>query len=185
MSGDLRRLAELIRERNATEVEITKIVGRPAQIGHIGEYIASRVFYIALEQSAVHPGIDGRFRSGLLAGTSVNIKMYGKREGLLDIHPERLPDYFLVLTGPMSTSMDSRGRTRPWSINEVFLFEAGPLIDRLRDRGVKLGVATSVRKAEWDAARIYPGSPNAPLTLTGTQQDAIRLFKLSSPQSLR
>ena len=39
--GDLQRLAELIRARNATKVEITSIIHRPAQIGHIGEYIAS------------------------------------------------------------------------------------------------------------------------------------------------
>ena len=178
--GDLQRLAELIRARNATEVEITRIIDRPAQIGHIGEYIASRVFDIVLERSAVNPGSDGRFSSGPLAGKSINVKMYGKREGLLDIRPEYLPDYFLVLTGPKSTAIDSKGRPRPWGVNEVFLFEAQPLIDRLRDRGVKLGVATSVREVEWKAARIYPVSSGSPLTLTQAQQDAIRLFKVSS-----
>ena len=178
--GDLQRLAEFIRARNATEVEITRIIDRPAQIGHVGEYIASRVFDIALERSAVNPGSDGRFRSGPLAGKSVNVKMYGKRERRLDIRPEYLPGYFLVLTGPKSTAMDSKGRPRPWVVNDVFLFEAQPLIDRLRDRGVKLGVATSVREVEWKAARIYPVSSGSPLTLKQAQQDAIRLFKVSS-----
>lgn len=178
--GDgLERLAGLLRVRNTNEVEITRVIGRPAQLGHIGEYIAGQIFDIALEYSAVHPGSDGRFRSGPLAGKSVNIKMYGKREGLLDIHPAYVPDYYLVLTGPKSTVMSSKGAARPWVINEVFLFEAEPLIDRLRARGVKLGVATSVRVEEWESARIYPGSPGSPLELTRGQQDSLRLFDAS------
>ena len=44
------------------------IVGRPALIGHVGEYIASRVFGIALEHSAANKGYDGRFTDGPLAG---------------------------------------------------------------------------------------------------------------------
>ena len=32
---DVELLAHLIHDRNATEVEITRIIGRPAQIGHI------------------------------------------------------------------------------------------------------------------------------------------------------
>ena len=176
---ELQRLADLLGARNTTEIEITQIIGRPAQIGHIGEYIASRMFDIALEPSAVHPGSDGHFNSGPLAGKSVNIRMYGKREGLLDIRREYLPDYYLVFTGPKSTTMDSKGTTRPWGINEVFLLEAQPLIDRLRARGVKLGVATSVREEEWKAARIFPASSGSPLKLTHAQQGDIRLFELS------
>ena len=102
--------------------------------------------------------------------------MYGKREGILDIRSEYLPDYFLVLTGPKSSAADSHGTTRPWVINEVFLFEARPLIDRLVTRGVKLGAATSVRAAEWEDARIYPVTSGAPLKLTRVQEDEIRLF---------
>lgn len=177
--SDLQRLASLIRVRNANEVEITRIIDRPAQIGHVGEYIASRIFDIALEDSAVHPGSDGRFGSGPFAGRSVNIKMYGKREGLLDIHPAYVPDFYLVLTGPRATTMTSRGTPRPWSVNEVFLFEAVPLIRRLRVRGVKLGVATSVAAAEWEAARVWPDSPDAPLQLTEVQQARLLAFTLS------
>ena len=51
-AAGLERLADLIRERNANEVAITRIVGRPAQLGHIGEHIASRIFDIELEQDA-------------------------------------------------------------------------------------------------------------------------------------
>ena len=66
-AAGLERLADLIRERNANEVAITGIVGRPAQLGHIGEYIASRIFDIELEQDAAHRGSDGQFRSGPFA----------------------------------------------------------------------------------------------------------------------
>ena len=175
---DLEDLAYLLIARNANEIGMTRIIGRPAQLGHIGEFLASRIFDIELEESAVHPGSDGRFRSGPLAGKSVNIKMYGKREGLLDIRPEYLPDYYLVLTGPRSTAMSSKGNTRPWGVNEVFLFEAQPLINRLRDRGVKLGVAASVVTAEWESAQIYPVSRHSFLELTRVQEDAIRLFEV-------
>ena len=176
---DLKLLADLIRARNANEVEIARVIDRPAQLGHVGEYIASRIFDIVLEQSAVHPAGDGRFRTGPFAGKSVNIKMYGKREGLLDIRLEYVPDYYLLLTGPKSTAMSSKGAARPWGISEVFLFEAKPMIDRLLGRGAKLGVATSVREEEWISARVYPASPGSPLRLSKGQQDAIRLFRVS------
>jgi hypothetical protein len=48
--------------------------------GHLGEWIASQVFDIALEVSAVAEGIDGVFRSGALEGSMVNVKWYLKRE---------------------------------------------------------------------------------------------------------
>ncbi len=95
---DLTQLADLIKKRNLLEREITALVGRPAEIGHIGEYIASRVFHIALEESASHKSIDGRFRDGPLKDRTVNIKWYARREGLLDITPDALPDCYLVLT---------------------------------------------------------------------------------------
>lgn len=58
--------------------------------------------------------------SSKLTGSTVNIKWYGKLDYMLDIHPEAVPDYFLVLTGPKSQPQSSRG--------------------------VKIGVATSVQK---------------------------------------
>ena len=178
--SNLQHLARLLRKRNANEVAITRVIGRAALLGHIGEYIASQIFYVDLGQSAVQPGIDGHFKSGPLAGQSVNIKMYSKREGKLDVYPEYLPDYYLVLTGPKYVARNSKGTARPWGINEVFLFEAKPLIERLRQRDVKLGIGTSVREEEWMAARIYPHTPDSPLVLTSTQRDSIRHFELSS-----
>lgn len=83
----LERLASLLGQRNAVDADIASVIGRPAVVGHIGEFIAAEVFDIDLERSATRPGYDGVFRSGPLAGATVNIKFYGKREGLLDIPP--------------------------------------------------------------------------------------------------
>jgi hypothetical protein len=107
---DLTQLAGLIRRRNLLEREITALVGRPAQIGHVGEYIASRIFHVTLEESASHKSIDGRFGAGPLQGRTVNIKWYAMQEGLLDITPEAPPDFYLVLTGPKTGAMPSRPR---------------------------------------------------------------------------
>jgi hypothetical protein len=71
---DLTQLADLIKKRNSLERQITALIGRPAQIGHIGEYIASRIFRIVLEESASHKSMDGRFSDGPLKGGTVNIK---------------------------------------------------------------------------------------------------------------
>ena len=71
-----------------------------------------------------------------------------------------------IFAGPKATQLRSVGSTRPWLIAEVFLLEAGPLLERLRERGVKIGVATSVRTAEWEEARIYPGDGRSPLPLS-------------------
>ena len=154
----------------------------PADLGHIGEFIAKHIFSIELQDSASYPGIDGHFQSSPLLGKSVNIKMYAKREGLLDVDPQHLPDYYLVLTGPKSPAMTSRGQSRPWVITDVFLFEARPLLARLRRRRnrnghrIHIGKATSVSMEEWEAARIYPSTEKSPLTLTEEQVSKINLF---------
>jgi hypothetical protein len=46
-------------------------------------------------------------------------------------------------------------------IGSVFLFQREALLAALTASGVKVGVATSVRKADWEAARIFP-PPRAP-----------------------
>jgi len=117
---DLESLALLIRQRNEVEVEITRIIGRPAQLGHIGEYVAARVFRIALASSAAEKGHDGQFEDGPLKGRTVNIKWYAKREGILDILSMSLPDFYLVLAGPHEPAGSSKGTSRPWLITSVF-----------------------------------------------------------------
>ena len=183
--ADLRTLAGLIRERNANEVAISGIIRRPALLGHIGRYVASRIFDIALGP-ANQKGMSGRFRSGPLAQRSVVIKTYGKRDGVLDINPQSPPDFYLVLAGPKATAANSKDVVRPWGIKEVFLFEARPLIARLREHKVKIGIATSVREDEWERARVFPSSEDDPseapkLRIGEEQQTALRLFDLYDP----
>ena len=175
--SDIKRLAELISKRNQVNKEIADLIGRPALTGHIGEYIASQVFNIKLESSAAMKGIDGKFTEGALKGGTVNIKIYGKREGLLDISLGKLADYYLVITGPQSQSLTSKGAARPVVISNAYLFKMNELLNELGKRGVKIGVATSVARRYWDAAEIFPRQMNKELILTNTQQLFLGYFR--------
>ena len=99
---------------------------------------------------------DGHFRDGLLARRSVNIKWYGKNEGILNVTPSDLTDYYLVLTGPGASSGSSRSDTRPWLISQDYLFGADELVGQLSARGVKIGTATSVARDLRKQAEVYP-----------------------------
>jgi len=125
---ELKHLAALIKRRNAIEVEITAIIGRPANIGHLGEHIA-----------------------------------------VLDITPDSPPDFYLVLTGPKSPATSSRGKTRPWLIESVYLFDAASLLNQLKARGMKIGIATSMTQTLWDKSEIYPVQNNGQLVLSEEQ----------------
>jgi hypothetical protein len=120
--------------------------------------------------------IDGRFRSGTLQGFTVNIKWYLKREGLLDMSESDQLDYYLVLTGPTSGAVSLRGATRPWCIEAVFLFDARQLRAEQVERGVELGIASSVLKRQWTAAEIYPVAMSPLLPVTPRQADMLGLF---------
>ena len=173
---DLTKQAQLIKQRNRLEEEITAVIGRPDQIGHLGEYIAAHMFNIQLEESAVAKSLDGYFKSGPVNGRSVNIKWYAKQEGLLDITPDSLPDYYLVLAGPKVGAVSSRGKTRPWLIESVHLFDTHTLVVQLKQRKLKIGVATSVRQAYWEQAEIYPMARCSNYSLTTPQREMLTLF---------
>jgi hypothetical protein len=113
-----------------------------------------------------------------LQDRTVNIKWYLKREGLLDTTESTALDYYLVLSGPPSAAVSSRGTTRPWCIEAVFLFDARRLRSEQIMRGVKRGVASSVIKRQWAAAEIYPSPTNAQLTLSPQQVEQLKLFAL-------
>jgi hypothetical protein len=173
----MRRIADLLRERNAIDEEIAAITHRPMTAGHLGEWVASQVFDIELEPSAAAAAIDGRFRSGPLQGRTVNIKWYLKREGLLDTSESDQLDYYLVLAGPPAAAASSRGGTRPWRLDAVFLFDARQLHAEQIERGVKRGVASSVLKRQWVAAEIYPASSNTLLPVTHDQVELLTLLR--------
>jgi hypothetical protein len=181
--NSLSELAALIKTRNELERAITAVIGRRAQIGHVGEYIASRIFNIKLVYSAAHKAIDGHFIDGVLQGRSVNIKWYGMREGLVDITPDSLPDFYLVMTGPKAAALTSRGRSRPWTIDAVFLFSASALVAQLTGRGAKLGIATSVASEYWDEAEVYPLQRCSALVVSQAQREQLALFASGSASS--
>ena len=170
---ELELLSALIKERNSIEEKIAKIIGRPAERGHIGEFVAAEIFDIELHESATHKGSDGIFRRGSLAGRTVNIKSYGKRESILDMKRESPPDFYLVLTGPKTAAASSRGATRPWVISSVFLFDHHELVSRLK---VKIGTATSVKRHFWDEAEIYPSPRNEDFIPTLEQHLMLEMF---------
>jgi hypothetical protein len=174
---DLVKLAELVRARNKVTDEIAALIGRPAQIGHVGEYIAAQIFQIRLLESASHKAIDGHFQGGQLDGRSVDVKWFTLNDGILDLREDAPPDFYLVLTGPRTAAGSSRGTTRPWVIEAVYLFEGRPLVEELQRRGVRRGVATSVRQHLWREAEIYPEARNRQFRLTEEQRRLLRLFQ--------
>ena len=121
LDPEIEQIAALLRERNAIDEKIAKMIARPMTAGHLGEWLAARIFGIELEVSAVTAAFDGRFTSGPLQGRTVNVKWYLKREGVLDLTKSEALDYYLVLTGPASAALSSRGSTRPSCIESVYL----------------------------------------------------------------
>lgn len=172
----LLQIAELLKERNRIDHQIVQVIQRPMAAGHLGEWIAAQIFDIELEPTATAMAIDGRFRSGSLKGRTVNVKWYLQREGLLDMSVSEVLDDYLVMTGPIGAAVSSRGRTRPWRIDAVYLFDARTLRDDLLGRGRLVGTASSVRNALWTEAEIYPKPRNRRLPLTDDQVEALRLF---------
>lgn len=174
--NEVRELAELIRKRNAIDRSIAQLIERPPVSGHVGEWLAAAIFDIKLESAATMKAIDGHFASGPLLGRTVNIKTYGKREGLLDISEADNLDYYLVLAGPSAAAASSSNTTRPWCVNAVYLFDARRLIEEQRVRNVKLGVASSVTNAQWQRAEVYPTPTNQDLLLDPAQCSLLALF---------
>jgi hypothetical protein len=178
----MRELARLLGERNAIDAKISKIIHRPTAAGHAGEWIAAQIFDIELESNAVMAAYDGRFRGEPLVGRTVNVKWYLKQEGILDMTNAYALDFYFVLTGPAGPAGTSRGGTRPWLIESVYLFDAHRLLDELRLRNVKIGVATSVRRNHGAAAEIYPNPSKPTLTVSSEQAALLQLFAARKSQ---
>ncbi|WP_431236722.1 DUF6998 domain-containing protein [Mycolicibacterium aichiense] len=173
---ELGEFAVLLRERNAIDARIGAVLDRPASVGNIGEWIAAKVFDIELVSAANNAAFDGHFSSGL-NGRTVNIKAYGRQEGSLDVSQSPTLDYYLVLTGPKLALTSSRGTLRPFCIESVFLFESRNLLAALEVTGAKVGIATSIRTAEWNAAEIYPRATNQAIILTDRQRAQLAMFR--------
>ena len=175
-SASLQALAELIKKRNPIDAAISEIIGYPAHSRHIAEFVAAEIFDIRLHPSTNHKGSDGYFTSGNLEGKSVNIKFKSKDDGLLDIGRQSPPDFYLVFTGKRAPAESSRGTTQPWEIASVFLFNYAELVSDLKNRGVKIGNATSICRRYWNDAKIYPSPTNPNIPLSPSQTRALQLF---------
>jgi Family of unknown function (DUF6998) len=174
---DLRTLAALTRDLNAALTRIAAFLGRPALVGHVGEFIASVVFDIDLNPSASAKGHDGYFNANSpLAGRSVNVKWATAHDGLIDLSPDIDTDYYLVLAGPRVGAVSSIGKSRLWVIEAVYLLDAAEIVGSLRAAGRGIGVASSVRKQVWESAMLYPESRNPLLVLTEEQRKLLALF---------
>lgn len=176
MDVQVQALAALLRVRNEVDQQLAEITGRPTTTGHLGEWIAAKVLGVQLFDSASQAGADGTFGAGPLHGQTVNVKCYTKREGVLDMVKAHAPDYYLVLAGPSAPAASSRGTLRPLLIETVHIFDATALHESQRSRGVSMGVASSVRRADWDAAEIYPKLNEALFILSDAQREMLRLF---------
>ncbi len=105
----LRQMAGLLRARNAIDDVIAAITERPVTTGHLGDWIAAQIFDLELELSATATA-DGRFRSGPLAGKTVNVKWYAKQEGVLSMTAQASLDYpapACMLSAPSSSRADA------------------------------------------------------------------------------
>jgi hypothetical protein len=173
---NLPRLAELIRSRNTVESNIANLLGNSVNLGTVGAYIASTIFGITLIPSSHHSEFAGIFSSEPLAGKTVDVQWYPRREGFLNVHNEPAPDYFLVLAGPKQESSTARALVNPWIIRSVHLFNAQELLTALRERGVQIGPHTSVINQLWERAEIFPVQHNTTLILTGEQRQLLQLF---------
>lgn len=169
-------LAALLRIRNPIDAEIAAVIHRPMTAGHLGEWIAARVFGIVLEANANHKASDGHFRGGPLDGCSVDVKWYLRRDGILDMSASKALDFYLVLAGPKVSAATSLGTTRPWHISSVHLIEAQALAKDLRSHGLAVGVASSVRERVWACSQVYPHAKHPLLPLTAEQSAALALF---------
>ncbi|MBO0780331.1 MAG: hypothetical protein J2P37_16010 [Ktedonobacteraceae bacterium] len=173
MSSNLPWLASLIKSRNTIDEKIATLIGRSAQANHVGEYIASVIFDITMEEGGKVRGYDGRFARGPLAGQTVDVQWHPRRDGLLNIKQEALPDYYLVLMGP---ERFTPAVASPWRIETIYLFHTGGLLNALRERGVQIGSGTSVTGPLWERAEIYPVPRNASFMLSDEQRKLLVLF---------
>lgn len=182
--ASLDHLIALLHQRNQLDRQISQLIGRPSSSGHLGEYIASKVFDIELHLSATTKASDGIFKTGPLAGKSVNIKLYGKREAQLDIvgspNVADHPHYYLVMTGPTGKGSSSRSSLLIFAIDTVYLFDSRELVAEQVRRNVKLGIASSMQNRQWEASTIYPNAISKHLVLDERQRWLLSRFASST-----
>jgi hypothetical protein len=174
---DLPRLADLIRSRNTVERNIAALIGRPAHMQEVAEYIAAAIFGIALNDSSEHKDYDGRFVRGPLAGHTVAIQWHSRHSGQLNLRTDPLPDYYLAFMGPKAEAAAFRSIGTPWILDSVYLFEADELLRALYERQVQVGSNTSLIESLWERAELYPVQRNTLLSLSKEQYELLGKFR--------
>ena len=106
----------------------------------------------------------------------VDVKFYGKREGVLALASAERTDFFLVLAGPKSGATSSKGTDRLSIVDSVYFFESESLLAALRKRGVTIGATTSVADEYWEQAMIYPHQRCTLIEVDSRQKGALVLF---------
>lgn len=177
--NDLTHLADLIRIRNFVNSSISKIINHPAEVGHIAEYLLGKILDIELHDAANIKATDGIFRTGALAGKSVNVKYRAAQNRLLNLEevldPSLHAHFYLAVQGPKSPSKRSAGRELPFLIDSMYLFESTVLIPRITKPGQE-HLGRFVPTALWQEAMVYPEQINQALILTDEQKAALTLF---------
>lgn len=171
--ADIPRLASLIKSHNTIDEKTATLIGHTAQPGNIADYIAAALFNIMLEDSSKRHGYDGRFTRSPLAGQTVDIQWRLKHDGQLTMKVDLFPNYYLVFTGPPSSSLSIAS---PWLIQSAYLFHTDSLLQALRERGVQIGSSTSITGPLWERAEIYPIPRNSDLILTEGDRKLLILF---------
>ena len=171
--NDLPWLANLIKSRNKLDSKIATHIRNTAQAGNVGEYIASIIFKIKMDDTEKSKGYDGRFTLGPLAGRSVDVQWRTKHDGQINIKQDAYPDYYLILSGPETATPPIAS---PWLIKSIFLFPAQELLNALRERGVQIGSGTSITGPLWERAEIYPVPRNNTLVLSDEERKLLVLF---------
>src|SRR5947207_10675246 len=172
----LPQLASLLKSRNVIDSKIASLIGQPVQVQSVGEYIASVIFGIALEEKTTHKTSDGHFSHGPLTGQTVDVQWRTKHDGILHLKTDPLPDYYLVFVGSKeATALHSL--SIPWVIESVHLFHSDELLNALRERGVQLGSGTSITGPLWERAEIYPVQRNHQLILSNDERTLLALFR--------
>jgi hypothetical protein len=173
---NLPRLAELLRARNTVESNIANLLQCDVDLSNVGEQIAANIFGIRLTPTLNYGGPAGIFTHPALAGKTVDIRWYPRREGFLNIHTDPAPDYTLVLAGPRLDPNEARALVNPWIITSAYLFHMPDLLATLRARGVRVGPRVSVNSQLWERAEIFPTQRNTGLLLNNEQRQFLRLF---------
>lgn len=173
---NLPQLASLLKSRNMIDSKIATCIGKAVGVQSVGEYIASTIFGIALEEKTTHKSSDGHFTHGPLAGQTVDVQWRIKHDGILHLKTDPLPDYYLVFVGSKELATFNT-LSIPWVIESIYLFHAGDLYAALRERGVQIGTDTSITSPLWERAEIYPMQRNNQLVLSTQERAELALFR--------